>query len=46
MFDTVWRGPFTQSRPIQQTSALDLLVAASEAGVRCRGAGCSYDPAR
>ena len=46
VYDAVWLGPFNESRPIQQTSALDLLVAASEAGVRCRGAGCSYDPAR
>ena len=40
VYDSVWRGPFNQSRPIQQTSALDLLLAGVEAGVRCRGRGC------
>ena len=44
VYDSVWRGPFNQSRPIQQTSALDLLLAGVEAGVRCRGRGCQYDP--
>ena len=31
VYDSVWRGPFNQSRPIQQTSALDLLLAGVEA---------------
>ena len=44
VYDSVWRGPFNQSRPIQHTSALDLLVAGVEGGVRCRGQGCHYDP--
>ena len=44
IFDAVWTGPFQESRPIQQTSALDLLVAGSEPGVVCRGQGCAYDP--
>ena len=30
VYDSVWTGPFNESRPIQQTSALDLLVAGSE----------------
>ena len=34
VYDSVWRGPFNQSRPIQQSSALDLLVAGVEPGVR------------
>ena len=44
VYDAVWLGPFNQSRPIQQTSALDLLVAGSEEDVRCHGHGCHYDP--
>jgi len=44
VFDTVWLGPFNESRPIQQTSALDLLVAGSEENITCRGHACQYDP--
>merc|ERR1719481_1519838 len=44
VYDAVWLGPFNQSRPIQQTSALDLLLAGSERNVICVGKACSYDP--
>ena len=44
VYDSVWPGPFNQSRPIQQTAALDLLLAGVEEEVRCRGEGCHYDP--
>ena len=37
VFDTVWTGPFNESRPIQQTSALDLLLAGVEEGVSSTG---------
>ena len=34
VFDAWWLGPYRESRPIQQTSALDLLLAVVEQGVR------------
>ena len=33
MFDSWWLGPYRESRPIQQTAALDLLLAVVEEGV-------------
>ena len=45
VFDSVWSGPFHESRPIQQTSALDLLLAGIQAPVECVGKKCEYDPA-
>ena len=44
VFDTVWTGPFNESRPIQQTSAFDLFLAGVEERVTCTGPGCHYDP--
>jgi hypothetical protein len=45
VFDSSWRGPFRQARPIQQAAALDLFLAGVEDGVGCEGQACSYDPA-
>ena len=43
VYDSVWSGPYKQSRPIQQTSALDLLLAAVPPGVRCnKNPHCRY----
>ena len=33
VFDSWWLGPYRESRPIQQTAALDLLLAVVEEGV-------------
>ena len=44
VFDTVWTGPFNESRPIQQTSAFDLFLAGVEERVTCTGQACHYDP--
>ena len=33
VFDSWWLGPYRESRPIQQTAALDLLLADVEEGV-------------
>ena len=44
VFDRNWSGGFQQSRPIQQTSALDLLLAGVRGPVLCVGRDCAYDP--
>ena len=36
VFDSWWLGPYRESRPIQQTAALDLLLAVVEEGVSVR----------
>ncbi|XP_013384707.1 uncharacterized protein LOC106154774 [Lingula anatina] len=44
VFGTRWFGPFSFSSPMQDTSALELLVANIAQGTRCHGDGCAYDP--
>jgi len=44
VFDSWWLGPYRESRPIQQTAALDLLLAVVEEGVICSGEGCTFNP--
>ena len=44
VFSANWNGPFNYSDPVQQMSALDLLVSAVEEGTTCSGTGCYYDP--
>ena len=42
MFDSWWLGPYRESRPIQQTAALDLLLAVVEEGVSVRVVACKH----
>merc|ERR1719234_2580360 len=44
VFGVHWSGPFMEGRPIQQTSALDLLLSGVKGKVVCKGVGCSFDP--
>ena len=44
VFDTAWTGPFNYSAPMQQASALDLLVSVIAPGTKCQGSGCDFDP--
>ena len=44
VFDTIWRGPYTSSAPMQQTSALDLFVSAISPATKCSSPACRYDP--
>ncbi|WAQ97961.1 YHG7-like protein [Mya arenaria] len=44
VFSPDWRGPFTYGAPMQQTSVLDLMIAAIRPGTNCTGKYCNYDP--
>ena len=44
VFSNNWHGPYNYSAPMQQASALDLLVSAIKPGTKCSGPACTYDP--
>lgn len=45
VFNENWSGPFEYSTPIEQTSALTLLVSSILPNTRCSGEHCNFDPA-
>ncbi|KAL3836995.1 hypothetical protein ACJMK2_022388 [Sinanodonta woodiana] len=44
VFSPDWIGPVTYGAPMQQACVLDLFVASINAGTRCTGDYCSFDP--
>ncbi|KAL4230491.1 hypothetical protein ACF0H5_010873 [Mactra antiquata] len=44
VFSPDWRGPFSYGAPMQQSSVLDLFIAAIKPGTTCTGKYCNYDP--
>lgn len=44
VFSPDWRGPFTYGAPMQQTSVLDLFIAAIKPETVCNGKYCDFDP--
>ncbi|KAL4230492.1 hypothetical protein ACF0H5_010874 [Mactra antiquata] len=43
-FSPDWRGPFTYGAPMQQTSVLELFIAAIKPDTICAGKYCNFDP--
>lgn len=44
VFNENWKGPFQYSTPIEQTSALELLISSIDLDTQCVGRFCNFDP--